>query len=657
MLAHIPSSLLLEACIGSLRATVTPQPISARFVPTVVRTPAVIVLLIINTLLFAAVAERIVYDGAALPGVSAPTIALGGKSERDIRRAIETFANRLEQRSFSSSVGDVHLTMNAGEVGLAIDVDAAVRAARGSGKSGNPIDAIMGVVLRRIRNNEIPLKVAIDEHALDGVAQRWVHAANAHVRNADVTFSDNKIVVVASHAANGIRSSDVIDRLRRALTDPTSAAAIDLNTTTVQPTINTNEADAIARQARSLLNGPYRITTSPATYTIEPSKISQLLRTNIVGGRLELTINIDALRALVAGRLDSPTVPPVDATFRITPTGGVEVVASRDGRGPDLQHIAQEILAGHHNIEAPLTLAHPAHDSAWAHALGIHELVATFTTHHPCCQARVTNIHAAAKLLDGAVVEPGATFSLNDRVGARTAARGFVVAPVFYGEFSEDVGGGVSQVATTTFNAAFWGGFRIVAHKPHTIFIDRYPLGREATVNYPSLDLKWQNNTSHGVFIHTAFTGTSLTVSLYGDREHTTVRETVPGCSVGPVVDTSDDPRCMHVLENVPVTESDLTCPVTNPSDDLTNKCATLLPGVRADGAKGHAGYAVEFFRTITKPGHEPTVERFFWRYRMLPDIVLIGAALPPGVTTTTGVATPGVPTTSTTNVPGVIGH
>ena len=105
------------------------------------------------------------------------------------------------------------------------------------------------------------------------------------------------------------------------------------------------------------------------------------------------------------------------------------------------------------------------------------------------------NIHRGADLLNNTIVEPGATFSLNDTLGPRTAERGFVVAPVFYGEFTEDVGGGVSQLATTVFNAVFFGGYEDVYHKPHTIYISRYPMGREATVNYPSVDLKFRNNT------------------------------------------------------------------------------------------------------------------------------------------------------------------
>ena len=94
------------------------------------------------------------------------------------------------------------------------------------------------------------------------------------------------------------------------------------------------------------------------------------------------------------------------------------------------------------------------------------------------------------------VLEPGQTFSLNDEVGPRTVERGFVEAPVYYQGFTTDVGGGVSQLSTTVFNAAWWGGFEIVEHQPHSIWITRYPAGREATLNYGSIDNKFRNNSA-----------------------------------------------------------------------------------------------------------------------------------------------------------------
>jgi vancomycin resistance protein YoaR len=144
---------------------------------------------------------------------------------------------------------------------------------------------------------------------------------------------------------------------------------------------------------------------------------------------------------------------------------------------------------------------------------------------HPCCAPRVTNIHRGADIIQNTVVEPGHRFSLNDAMGQRTLARGFVVAPIYDHGHKDDVGGGVSQLSTTVFNAAWWGGFKIIEHQPHTIWITRYPPGREATLNWGVIDNVFENNSKHGLLVHTSYTGTSITVSIYGDREGKTVRE------------------------------------------------------------------------------------------------------------------------------------
>ena len=143
-------------------------------------------------------------------------------------------------------------------------------------------------------------------------------------------------------------------------------------------------------------------------------------------------------------------------------------------------------------------------------------MVGEFTTKHPAGQSRVTNIHRISDETRGVLIAPGDTFSVNDFVGRRTAENGFVVAPVIEnGEHVQDIGGGVSQYATTLFNAAFFGGLDIPAYKAHSEYISRYPYGREATVAYPSVDLKVRNNTPYGVVIWPTYTASSVTVQLW----------------------------------------------------------------------------------------------------------------------------------------------
>ena len=151
--------------------------------------------------------------------------------------------------------------------------------------------------------------------------------------------------------------------------------------------------------------------------------------------------------------------------------------------------------------------------------------MSTFTTYYPYAEYRNTNIGRAAELVNGTVLKPGETFSLNDTVGERTRENGFTEGFIISdGIFKEDLGGGVSQMATTTFNAMFFAGLKDVEHKPHSFYIDRYPEGREATVAWGAVDLRFQNDTPYGVLISAHVTPSTpssqgvVTVSMYSTK-------------------------------------------------------------------------------------------------------------------------------------------
>jgi vancomycin resistance protein YoaR len=149
--------------------------------------------------------------------------------------------------------------------------------------------------------------------------------------------------------------------------------------------------------------------------------------------------------------------------------------------------------------------------------MGIRTTLAVYSTGYAGSADRIHNLQLAVSLLDGTLVSPGGVFSLNEAVGERTAERGFRVAPVIVGdEYEEAVGGGTSQVATTIFNAAWEAGLKIAERNPHALYISRYPLGRDATVNYPNLDLKFVNDTKKWILVRGWSTSTGISIGLYG---------------------------------------------------------------------------------------------------------------------------------------------
>jgi vancomycin resistance protein YoaR len=137
-------------------------------------------------------------------------------------------------------------------------------------------------------------------------------------------------------------------------------------------------------------------------------------------------------------------------------------------------------------------------------------------------------------------------FSFNQRIGERTEARGFVPGIIIGGggSFDKDLGGGVSAVATTTFNAIFYGGLRDIEHHPHSFWIPRYPKGTEATVFWGSKDLRFLNDSGHGVFVTASSTKTSVTVTFWGTKKYSISRIEGPERNVKPYDKVKRD-RCV----------------------------------------------------------------------------------------------------------------
>jgi vancomycin resistance protein YoaR len=219
---------------------------------------------------------------------------------------------------------------------------------------------------------------------------------------------------------------------------------------------------------------------------------------------------------------------PVDAHFAAS-GDGITVVPSHPGLELDVPATARALLRAATlpvNRAARLTVsrAEPSRTTEEALALGIDSRMSTYKTYNAGTADRITNLRLGVENLDNTLIPPGGTFSLNQAIGERTAGRGFRPAPVIIGtKYAEEIGGGTSQVATTTFNAAWEAGLEITERNPHALYISRYPLGRDATVYWPSLDLKFQNDTNHWVLVKGFAEPDGIRVSIYGGESRRVV--------------------------------------------------------------------------------------------------------------------------------------
>ena len=589
------------------------------------------VVLVVAVVAIGTFVEQHAYDGRVLPGVDVDGIDSSGHREVTVYDSVARLGVTLAQAPVRVRIGHQVLTAAPALLDLGVDARATAAAAVADGRHENLLGRMVGTALRRFRPDHVRLRVVYDEDRLEGLLDGWSARTDNGAVEGGLRFEGTKVVPVEPRTGTGIIRSRARTALRRMLAG-SQRPVVDLPVGTLHPRVDARAVTTAAARARRLLRTNVLITSGKHLVLVTPHQIAPALGTRVVGDALAVTLDSQRLHAALAAQLTRFESPPVDASFAVTEQNTVRVIASRDGREIDMPAVARAILRGETRIVAPLRAVGPRHDTRWAQRLGIARQVGGFTTNYPAGETRVTNIHRGADLLNNTVVEPGDTFSLNRTVGPRTAARGFVTAPVFaQGEFFDDFGGGVSQLATTTYNAAFFAGYADVTHQPHTIYISRYPPGREATVNYGVIDLQFRNDSPHGVLIRTYYSSTSITVSLYGDTEGRTAREENR---------TTSNP--------VPVTDETIQCPAS-PTVAPHALCATLLPGQRDQLSTGDAGFDVAFDRVIDQPGQPERREHYTWHYTMLPNQFLVGAGGASGTATTpsTGASQTSEPSTS----------
>lgn len=229
----------------------------------------------------------------------------------------------------------------------------------------------------------------------------------------------------------------------------------------------------------------------------------------------------DGANAQVVDRSPSPKKGASDAELADTSTvnGRVTYEPGPEGILPNTEEtwkaVAQTLAKGEH---ATAIVANTQPEAS-LDAIGVKEPVGTYTTFFTEGQQRNTNIKRVAEIVNGTLIAPGAVYELNHAVGPRTAAKGFVEGgAIFEGKLTTSLGGGVSQFATTFFNAAWFSGVQINTFKPHTYYFDRYPLGREATIDYPGVNLEIKNTSPHAILVEATTTANSVTVTFWSTK-------------------------------------------------------------------------------------------------------------------------------------------
>lgn len=477
--------------------------------------------------------DLVAFRGKVHPGVRSWGVDLGGLEPVAARGALEAVASRALTRPLQVSAADVTVTLIPSSAGVTLDATETVRRAEAAADNGE----WWGDAARRVRlwwsgAAVQPAIIVSDRAAWDRAADDVALAFERLPHEARLILTDDGLKVVAGD--DGV----VVDR--KALEAGLLAAVVDSSTvldaplSSVAPRVTTEQARQSMDAARQAFSASVELAYQRSVYRLTSEDLVRIAEIDPGGvpAGSPLTFDTPQARALLEQRLASVEHPPVDAVIQpAKDRKGFTVVPSSDGTLVEWDGL----LAGleraamsrdQRYVPIPTKLAHAKLTTLDAEQLGSRREIASFTTYFSAGNAaRVNNIRQVSSILDGTVVRPGETFSFNQSVGPRTKAAGFDEAPVIRdGVLTPGVGGGICQVSTTLFNAAFFAGLPVVERRPHSFFIDHYPMGRDATVSYGAVDLKFRNDSDRVILISVAATDRSVRVSLAApkwDREVT----------------------------------------------------------------------------------------------------------------------------------------
>ena len=459
------------------------------------------------------------------PKTTIEGVPVGGLTPSEAQIKLTTELAARSEAPITVKAGEHALTKSPAELGLGVDAPASVAAAS-VGASFNPLE-----IWENLAGGQAYEAVLTrDDAKLDATASELAQLTDVDPVNAELVMEEGKPALKEGAPGVKLDAAATKDAVAAAYLDATEVTAVVVEK---EPDVTTEEAQqALDEVAAPALSAPVTLTAGDKTFAVEPGMIAKALSFEAADGGLKANVDPDILMdeastALKGLGLDEPQ----DARFRFE-GGKPVIVPSVDGMGVDKEELVQVVQAA--MVKAgdrtgTVTVAQKKADftTEMAEKMGVKEITGEFTTNFPASAYRVNNIGKSAGLINGVFLKPGEEFSMNKVLGPRTLARGWMAGgAIDGGRVVERMGGGISQTTTTTFNAIFFAGLEDIYHKPHSLYFSRYPMGREATLDYNSVDMKFRNNTDYGVLMQ-AFTNNpkvggqgSVTVRVWSTKTY-----------------------------------------------------------------------------------------------------------------------------------------
>ncbi|MFC4946874.1 VanW family protein [Pseudonocardia sp. GCM10023141] len=457
-------------------------------------------------------------SGSVPRGVTVVGVPVGGLSLADAEQRLRTEIEPRTTRPVPVTAGAARSEIDPHAAGLTLDWKGTVD--RAAEQPLNPLTRITSFFTKR----ETGTVTTVDRTALESALAQLSPIVDRAPAEGTVRFEGTSPVPVQPVPGQKLDVPAASAALQQ---EWAAGGTVALPLVTLPPiTTSADVSSAVDKVARPAVSAPVTVVgEGDVRGTLTPDVIAAALTFRAVpGGGLTPEINQATIADALKPQLAASEKPGSDATLDFS-SGTPVVVPSKDGRGVDYEATAKAMLPaltgpGPRQVTALYGDQHPALTTEKLNALGITGVIGEWTTGGFSADSG-QNIKRAAEKLNGLIVAPGATFSLNEATNPRDAAHGYVEAGIIEGGHpARGIGGGVSQVATTLYNASYFAGMVNVHHQEHSFYISRYPAGREATVFDDVIDLKFRNDNPTGVMIQTIWTPTSLTVKIFGTKRY-----------------------------------------------------------------------------------------------------------------------------------------
>jgi vancomycin resistance protein YoaR len=544
---------------------------------------------------------------AILPGVSVAGVEVGSLPRSEAAARIAAAVQADLERRVTVRVGERTFTTRPAEL-FRLDLVATERAAYEAGR-GDVVARLASLAAPFAVGRELEPVLAVRPEGQARLAAR-LNRLTASPVSATVEMDGRVAVVTPAEVGTAVAQAAFGEDLRRAAVS--GSGSVTARLTSAEPAITTTEAARAALSAELVASAPVGVERRDERIgKLGRGTLASLVRFQPVDGALRVVLARDALGRELEPLLAGSTREPVDARFRVEGRR-VRVVPARPGTTLDAGESARRIRAaalkrkesGGRVAAVTLTSLEADFSTRDARALGIRRRLATFTTDMGVSSSnRIHNVLLMGQYLDGTILRPGDAFSFNGTIGPRTAERGFLEGQMILGGLLvPSIGGGVCQVATTIFNAAFETGLPIKERHNHSFYISHYPMGRDATVSWGGPDLVFRNDLDRAILIKAGGDSTTFTVSFYGTPQG----RKVTASTSAPTNYTS--PRLQYAVD-----------PAAPPNSVRTE------PG-------GGPGFDVNVHRVVREDGKVVRADDFFTRYTpQNPTAVYGPGRTPPG--------------------------